>query len=181
VFQGKRVDHKFHVAWKFLHEWQFGGRLLHGNDVTLQLVESLASSLHVQRHGLVAQTLGLQNSHLEVAKMKRVLTVVAMLGIASFGLNLSAQQTPSEQDQAGAAQQQQADTPSQQSTRSFEGKITKAGSKLVLQDASTQTAYQLDDQDKAKQYKGQNVKVTAVMDSSTNTLHVVDITPMESK
>ena len=113
--------------------------------------------------------------------MKRILTVIAILGLAGFGLNLSAQQTPSAQDQAGSAQQQQADAPSQQSTRSFEGKITKSGNKLVLQDASTQTAYQLDDQDKAKQYKGQNVKVTATMDSSTNTLHVVDITPMESK
>jgi hypothetical protein len=102
-----------------------------------------------------------------------------MLGLASFGLNLSAQQTSSAQDQPGAARQRQADT--QQSTRSFEGKIKKSGDKLVLQDTSTQAAYQLDDQDKAKQFEGQNVKVTASMDSSTNTLHVVDITPSESR
>jgi hypothetical protein len=140
--------------------------------------EGLASSLQVQRHGLVAQNLELQNSRLEVGKVKRILTGIAMLGLASFGLNLSAQQTPSTQNQP--AQQQQVDTQSQQS-RSFEGKIAKSGDKLVLQEASTQTAYQLDDQDKAKQFEGQKVKVVATMDSSTNTLHVVDITPSESK
>lgn len=110
--------------------------------------------------------------------MKRILTAVAMLGLASFGLNLSAQQTPSAQSQTGATQQQQpVDAQSAQAAKSFEGKITKAGDKLVLQDASSQTAYQLDDQDKAKQFEGQNVKLTATMDASTNTLHVVDITP----
>jgi hypothetical protein len=112
--------------------------------------------------------------------VKRILTVVAMLGLAA--LNLSAQQSPSTQDQAGAAQQQpqqqQVDT---QSARTFEGKIAKSGDKLVLQDTSTQAAYQLDDQDKAKQFAGQNVKVTATMDASTNTLHIVDITPTENR
>jgi hypothetical protein len=112
--------------------------------------------------------------------MKRILIVIAMLGLASFGLNLSAQQTPA-QSQAGTAQQQQVDAQGQQSAKSFEGKITKAGDKLVLQDTSTQTAYQLDDQDKAKQFEGQSVKITATMDPTTNILHVVDITPSESK
>jgi len=115
--------------------------------------------------------------------VKRILTVIATLGLAGFGLNLSAQ-TPSAQNPAAAAQQQQqqqVDTQSQQSTQSFEGKIMKSGDKLVLQDASKQTAYQLDDQDKAKQFEGQKVKVVATMDSSTNTLHVVEITPSESR
>jgi len=111
--------------------------------------------------------------------VKRILTVIATLGLAGFGFNLSAQQTPSAQNPTGSAEQQQVDTQSQQSARSFEGKIMKSGDKLVLQDASTQMAYQLDDQDKAKQFEGQNVKVTATMDSSTNILHVVDIGPLE--
>jgi hypothetical protein len=112
--------------------------------------------------------------------VKRILTIIATLGLAGFGLNLSAQQTPSAQSQDAAAQQQQVNTQSQQS-KSFEGKIMKSGDKLVLQEASTQTAYQLDDQDKAKQFEGQKVKVVATMDSSTNTLHIVDITPSESR
>jgi len=110
--------------------------------------------------------------------VKRILTAIATLGLASFALNLSAQQTSSPQSQPGTAQQQ-VDTQSQ--AQNFEGKITKSGDKLVLQDASSQTAYQLDDQDKAKRYEGQKVKVVATMDSSTNTLHIVDITPSESR
>jgi hypothetical protein len=112
--------------------------------------------------------------------MKRMFTVIAMLGLTSFGFHLAAQQTPSAQSQPSATQQQPADTQSQ-SAQSFEGKITKSGDKLVLQDSSSQAAYQLDDQDKAKQFKGQNVKVTATVDPNTNTLHVVDIAPLESK
>src|SRR5271156_5469244 len=120
--------------------------------------------------------------------MKRIVTHAMLVGLLGFGMNLMAQQTPSSQDQSGAAQQTpqtqaapQAQTPvdaqSQQAARSFDGKITKAGDKLVLQDASTQTNYQLDDQDKAKQFEGQSVKVMATMDPTTDTLHVVDISP----
>lgn len=109
--------------------------------------------------------------------MKRLLSSVALLGLMGLGLNLSAQQTPS-----APQQQQQTDaTNSQQSARAFEGRISKAGDKFVLQETSTQTAYQLDDQDKAKQFKGKAVKVTATLDPNTNTLHVVDITPSESQ
>ena len=69
----------------------------------------------------------------------------------------------------------------QQSARAFEGKITKSGDQFVLQETATQTSYKLDDQDKAKQFKGKNVKVMATVDASTNTLHVVDISPSESR
>jgi hypothetical protein len=115
--------------------------------------------------------------------MKRLLSIVALLGLSGLGMNLSAQQTPSSPSQAGSApQQQQTDASNpQQSARSFEGKIAKSGDQLVLQESSTQTAYKLDDQEKAKQFEGKNVKVMATMDASTNTLHVVDITPSESR
>jgi Protein of unknown function (DUF5818) len=114
--------------------------------------------------------------------MKRLLSIVALLGLSGLGINLSAQQTPATPSQAGSAPQQQTDASNpQQSARSFEGKIAKAGDQLVLQDSATQTAYKLDDQDKAKQFEGKNVKVMATMDASTNTLHIVDITPTESR
>jgi hypothetical protein len=115
--------------------------------------------------------------------MKRFLSVVALLGLSGLGINLSAQQTPSTPSQAGSTpQQQQTDATSpQQSARSFEGKIAKSGDQLVLQESSTQTAYKIDDQQKAKQFEGKNVKVMATVDASTNTLHVVDITPSESR
>jgi hypothetical protein len=112
--------------------------------------------------------------------MKRLLAVVAMLGMTGIGINLSAQQPPASQTEDSA--QQKVGTQSQQrSAQSYEGKITKSGDKLVLQDSASQTAYQLDDQAKAKPFEGQTVKIMATMDSSTNTLHVVDITPSTSR
>ena len=116
--------------------------------------------------------------------MKRLLSIVALVGLSGLGLNLSAQQTqsPSTPDQPSASQQQPTDATSQQGTpRSFEGTIAKSGDKLVLQESATQTAYQLDDQDKAKGFEGKTVKVMATVDAKTNTLHVVDIAPSETR
>lgn len=115
--------------------------------------------------------------------MKRFLSIVALVGLSGLGVSLSAQQTQSTPaDQGSTAQQQQTDaTNPQQSARSFQGKIAKSGDQLVLQEDATQTAYKLDNQDKAKQFEGKNVKVMATMDPSTNTLHVVDITPSENR
>ena len=132
--------------------------------------------------------------------MKRLLTLVAMLGLVGLGMNLSAQQTPSSSqssqssspssaqtpsspsDNSSMPQSSQTSTNSQQSARSFEGKIQKSGDKLVLQDSASQTSYQLDDQDKAKQFEGKTVKVMGTVDSASNTLHIIDISPAsESK
>jgi len=121
----------------------------------------------------------LEFTNLMEEKMKRLLSIVTILGLTGLGLSLSAtaQNQPAQsQTSAGQAEQQPVDT---QSARAFEGKITKAGDKLVLQESSTQQAYQLDDQDKAKRFEGKKVKITATMDPNTNTLHVVDIAPVE--
>ena len=130
--------------------------------------------------------------------MKRILSIVAMLGLTGLGLNLFAQQTPATQspstpstqspssqtpatpDASSMPQHDQTNaTNSQQSARSFEGKIQKSGDKLVLQDSASSTSYQLDDQDKAKQFEGKNVKVMGTVDAASNTLHVVDISASE--
>ena len=120
--------------------------------------------------------------------MKRFLSIVALLAVSGLGVSLWAQQSPSSptpSTSSPAAGQsspssQPADTANaQQSARTFEGKITKSGDSWVLQDTASGTLYKLDDQDKAKQFDGKNVKVMATMDSSTNTLHVVDITSAE--
>ena len=130
--------------------------------------------------------------------MKRVLSAGAMIPmVLGFALSLSAQQsatTPSTQtpdsttspstqspDTTVTQPQTQVDTSTQQrSAQSFEGKITRSGDKLVLQENASQTAYQLDDQDKAKPYEGKNVKVMATVDASNNTLHVVAITRVDT-
>ena len=93
---------------------------------------------------------------------------------------MAAQQTASPQSQQPDATQRQP-VDSHSSAQSFEDKISKSGDKIVLQDASSQATYQLDDQDKAKPFKGQNVKISATMDPNTSLLHVVDIAPSESK
>ena len=58
---------------------------------------------------------------------------------------------------------------------SFVGNIVKAGGKYVLK--ANGMSYQLDDQDKAKQFNGQSVKVNGDLDKSTSTIHVTDISP----
>src|ERR1035441_5689514 len=113
--------------------------------------------------------------------MKKLLSVVALVGLSGLGINLSAQQTPSTPAKAGSAPQQQTDASQQQSARSFEGKIAKSGDQLVLQEISTQTPYKMADQEKAKQFEGKNVKVMATADANTNTLHVLAINPSDNR
>ena len=48
----------------------------------------------------------------------------------------------------------------------------KAGGKFVLYDSATKTAYELDDQDKAKDLAGQKVKVEGTLNKSTKSIHV---------
>lgn len=59
-------------------------------------------------------------------------------------------------------------------SQTFMGRISQKDGKFVLTDDSN-TAYNLDDQDKAKQYEGQKVKVTGSLDKDTNTIHVSEI------
>src|SRR5437773_10738916 len=82
-----------------------------------------------------------------------------------------AQTSPSTSDQSGAAQ---GSAPgSSQAAESYTGTVVKSGDKYVLKtDTGT---YQIDDQDKAKQFGGKQVKVSGNLDKAKNTLHVTDI------
>jgi hypothetical protein len=51
----------------------------------------------------------------------------------------------------------------------------KMGGKFVLYDAATKSVYQLDDQDKPKEFAGQKVKVNGSLDKKTKTIHVTAI------
>lgn len=48
----------------------------------------------------------------------------------------------------------------------------KSGAKFVLYNAAKKTTLELDDQDKAKDLAGQNVKVEGTLDTATKTIHV---------
>ena|ERR1700690_3533042 len=81
--------------------------------------------------------------------------------------------TPAAQDQM----QQPYNQKSASETRTFAGKIVKVGKLLVLSDTEDNTTYKLDDQQKAKEYVNQDVKVTGVLDASTGMIRVTAIEP----
>jgi hypothetical protein len=51
----------------------------------------------------------------------------------------------------------------------------KDGSMLVLYASSNKTAYQLDDQDKTKEFAGEKVTIIGTYDGSTKTIHIQSI------
>jgi hypothetical protein len=107
-----------------------------------------------------------------------VLTLVAALLV--FQPSVNAQQ-PTSSDPSAQQQPDPAGPSTSMSQTSdaqtFTGKIAKSGSKLVLKDSATKTTYMLDDQDKAKQFEGQMVKVTGRLDAQTNMIRVAAIEP----
>jgi hypothetical protein len=54
------------------------------------------------------------------------------------------------------------------------GTIIKDGSRYVLKVSGANT-YQLDDQDRVKQYEGKQVKVAGSLDATENTFHIISI------
>jgi hypothetical protein len=98
------------------------------------------------------------------------LAVGLAFGSVQFAPSLFAQS----QSQNRNAQQDQ-----QQQTHMFVGKIVKLkdGQLAQLLDEQAGTGVYLDDQEKAKQFEGQNVKVTGVLEIAKKLVHVTDIAP----
>ncbi|MGH9450525.1 MAG: DUF5818 domain-containing protein [Terriglobia bacterium] len=91
--------------------------------------------------------------------------------------------TPQQSNPDQSAQQPQASPNGQgpaASAQLFVGKINQQSGQYVLYVAASRTTYQLDDQAKAKQFVGQDVKVQGVLDASSNTIKVSDIQPASS-
>lgn len=65
----------------------------------------------------------------------------------------------------------------QQKAQVFVGKIIKArdGRYALLTDERTGSGVYLDNQEKAKEFEGKNVKVTGVLEAAKNLVHVSDI------
>ena len=88
------------------------------------------------------------------------------------------QSTPDAQQpttSAPTAAQPQSNDMQAQEAKPFSGTIVKEKGKLVLKDTATNTSYQLDDQDKAKQFEGKSVKVTGKLNANGNVIHVENI------
>jgi len=80
-------------------------------------------------------------------------------------------QQPDRQAAQGAnppAQQQQP------AAQTFTGTIVKDGSKYVLK-VSSNSGYQLDDQERARQYEGKQVRIAGTLDANGNSLHITSI------
>jgi len=60
-----------------------------------------------------------------------------------------------------------------EAAKTFTGQIAVMDGKYVL--VSGSDTFQLDNQEKAKAFDGQNVKVTGTLDAATKTIRVVDI------
>ena len=88
------------------------------------------------------------------------------------------QQTSPEQQGTHTSPPSQDSPSSMQNTQgsSFTGTVVKAGGKYVLK--TSDTNYQLDDQNKAKQFVGQQVKINGTLDSNTSMIHISDISPL---
>jgi Protein of unknown function (DUF5818) len=56
----------------------------------------------------------------------------------------------------------------------FEGTILKSGTRYVLK-VSSYSAYQVDDQDRPKQYEGRQVRIAGTLDADAKSLHITSI------
>ena len=67
----------------------------------------------------------------------------------------------------------------QQKSQVFVGKVIKVsdGRYALLTDEKAGKGVYLDDQEKAKEFEGKNVKVTGVLEAAKNLVHVTDIQP----
>lgn len=83
------------------------------------------------------------------------------------------QQPPSQQTPGQPAPATSSQAQGQPAAQSFTGTIVKDSGKYILK-ASDGTAYQVEDQDKAKAYDGKQVKVSGSLDKS-NVLHIAGI------
>jgi hypothetical protein len=81
------------------------------------------------------------------------------------------QQQPDQQPAQSANPPAQPQPPAAQT---FTGTIVKDGNRYVLK-VSSNTVYQLDDQERAKQYEGKQVKVAGALDATGNSLHITSI------
>ena len=81
---------------------------------------------------------------------------------------------PSEQNSQPDAQQRPQQESQESTAQSVTGSVVKVAGKYMLE-TEDNIAYQLDDQEKAKQYEGKRVKVTGSLDRSTGILHVSSI------
>ncbi len=112
--------------------------------------------------------------------MKRTILLGGLLALVLAFCQFTPPLHAQSQSQDPSAQQQpDQQQPDQQKDQTFVGQIVKAknGQYALLTDKQAGKGYYLDDQEKAKQFDGQNVTVRGALDAASNTIHVTDIHP----
>ena len=86
---------------------------------------------------------------------------------------------PAARAQAQAPPPSQQQEPEQQKIQSYVGQVVKAknGQFALLINKGAGTGFYLDNQEKAKAFEGQNVKVTGILDAANGIIKVSDIVP----
>jgi hypothetical protein len=108
------------------------------------------------------------------------LASLVMAGPIALTTPSNAQQDKPNSQPTAVAQQPQPGDAQTQDAKPFNGTIMKEKGKLILKDTSTNVSYQLDDQEKAKQFEGKQVKIVGKLDLDTNLIHVETIEPLAS-
>jgi hypothetical protein len=110
------------------------------------------------------------------APSEGLLALVLAVAFCQFTPGLHAQNQTGD---ANSLQQQGQQQPDKQTGQTFVGQVVKAknGQYALLTDKQAGKGFYLDDQERAKQYDGKNVKVTGTLDVASSTIHVADIQP----
>jgi hypothetical protein len=105
-------------------------------------------------------------------KLKNFWATTLALGLALGFLQVTFLQAQTQSQEPNAQQDQQ-------KSQTFVGKIVKAtnGQYALLIDEQAGKGVFLDNQEKAKQFEGKNVKVTGVLEAAKNLVHVTNIEP----
>jgi hypothetical protein len=114
--------------------------------------------------------------------MKKVILILALaaLGVVVWAIPATSVRASSSSSVLTAQEDEPAE-PAVQETESkeFTGKIANHEGKYTLQGEDGKT-YQLDDQDKAKEFDGKNVKVTGTLDEESMTIQISEIEEVEA-
>lgn len=105
-------------------------------------------------------------------------TAVLAFGLAGIPALSQTQpsQDPSQQpSQSQPSQASPSSSDSMPQSQSFTGTIVKGSDGYMLQDDTNKTSYKLDDAKQAKKFAGKNVKVSGTLDSTSNTIHVINV------
>ena len=114
-------------------------------------------------------------------RLRIVAVWVLVMSVFTFPTRLYGDQSQTVQH-VGTAQQPNTGAPtSAQEKQTFEGRISRSDGKLILEDNIARLTYQLDDQQLAAFFEGQEVKLTGTLNSQTNTISISDVSLSNAK